>query len=104
MTKYHALLNVRTKLMSAGLMAAIMAVFELPPVFEKENFNTQKEYIHQSKTHKKDSHINCTYLDFLSGAMSAQNPCTVQNQIFFFSSGKTEKQSNWHSKKTKSNL
>lgn len=85
------MLKVSSKLMSAGLMAAIMAVFELPPVFGKKENSTQKEYIHQSKTHKKDSHINCTYLDFLSVAMSAQNPCTAQNLISFFSYEKTEK-------------
>ena len=76
--------------MSAGLMAAIMAVFELPPVFEKENISTLKEYIHQFTTHKKDSHINCTYLNFLSVAMSAQNPGMVQNLISFFSYEKTK--------------
>ena len=31
---YLNVLNVSSKLMSAGLMAAIMAVFELPPVLK----------------------------------------------------------------------
>lgn len=42
MCKYLRVLNVSSKLMSAGLIAAIIAVFEFPPVLKKK----RKIYYH----------------------------------------------------------
>lgn len=45
MSKYLRVLNVSSKLMSAGLIAAIIAVFEFPPVLKKMKINYHNVYI-----------------------------------------------------------
>jgi hypothetical protein len=42
---YRRVLNVSSKLISAGLIAAIIAVFELPPRFSRNNHvSTESRY------------------------------------------------------------
>lgn len=45
MCKYLRVLNVSSKLMSAGLIAAIIAVFEFPPVLKKIKIYYHNVYI-----------------------------------------------------------